>query len=51
MLGLGIESTQFPRPLWIFDNKYGLDFDGSTEGVKIARHSSMIKSSFIILII
>ena len=48
MLGLGIESTQFPSPLWIFDNKHSLDFDGSTEAIKIQRHSSMITNSFTI---
>ena len=46
MLGLGLESTQFPRPLWIFDNKYSLAFDGVEDGVQISRDASMITNSF-----
>jgi len=48
MLGLGLESTQFPRPLGIFDNKYALQLDGVAEGVHIPRHYSMLSNSFTI---
>lgn len=46
VLGLGLDATSFERPLWIFDNKYSLDFDGIEDGVQIARDTSMITDSF-----
>ena len=51
MLGLGLNASgtqQARRPLWMWDNKYQLDFDGSTEGLIIARDSSMITNTFTI---
>tara|TARA_B100001094_G_scaffold331134_1_gene398491 strand:- start:2160 stop:3083 length:924 start_codon:yes stop_codon:yes gene_type:complete len=46
MLGLGLESTTFPRPLHIFDNLYSLRMDGVGDGIKITRDNSMIGDSF-----
>lgn len=42
MLGLGLDSTSFPRPLWIFDNKYSLQLDGITDAIKIRRSADML---------
>jgi len=42
VLGLGLDSTSFPRPLWIFDNKYSLEMDGITDGIQIARSADML---------
>tara|TARA_B100001250_G_scaffold406492_1_gene425636 strand:+ start:2537 stop:3457 length:921 start_codon:yes stop_codon:yes gene_type:complete len=46
MLGLGLESSQFPRPLHIFDNNYALQFNGVDEGIHITRHASMLANKF-----
>jgi ribosomal protein S6E (S10) len=46
MLGLGLESTSFPRPLHIFDNLYSLELDGVSDMVRIPRDNSMLGDSF-----
>lgn len=46
MLGLGLESTSFPRPLHIFDNLYSLRLDGVGDMIRIPRDNSMLGNSF-----